>query len=138
MAIYDYYCKAIGCSEYPIANQEYCDLHKGEGLQFDPMLTKDDYIDCINSMSGCNATGLIHSMDNLREKIWNTARHHGKGTEWVNAHPILQLYAYQLAHLCHNREPIEWNGFHRAYEFCRMVVNGVYLSDADYTKPQYK
>ena len=97
------------------------------------LLTVWDYEQAINSQSACNATGLINSLNDLREKLWNTARSHNKGTEWVNHHPILQLYAYQLAHLCHGREPIEWDGWQSAHNFCKGIVNGMSLPDLDYT-----
>lgn len=97
------------------------------------LLTVWDYEQAINSQSACNATGLINSLNDLREKLWNVARQYGHGTEWVNHHPILQLYAYQLAHLCHGREPIEWEGYHKAYLFCKLVKYGKLTPDHDYT-----
>lgn len=142
-------CDVIGCDHYALDNDSaFCNDHTGEGLIIKPytdayghihdisegMLTLNDYIDCINGQSACNATGLIYTMKSLREKVWNTARYHNKGTEWVNGHPILQLYAYQLAHLCHGREPIEWEGYHSAYSFCKRVRDKEVSPDADYTQ----
>jgi hypothetical protein len=97
------------------------------------LLTKNDYETCIDAQSGCNCTGLINSINGMRDRLWNTARSHNKGTEWVNAHPIMQLFAYQLSHISHNREPIEWDGFSNAYLFCQTVRDGLTPPEFDYT-----
>ena len=129
------YCQVVGCMNHvPSTNESpYCGLHMGEGLCMASLLTVHDYEQCLIAQSACNATGIIYSMSELRERIWNTARQHNKGTEWVNTHPILQLYAYQLAHLCHNREPIEWTGYSEAYQFCCNVRDKKITPDHDYT-----
>ena len=132
------YCQVVGCQHFALdSNTIYCNDHQGEGLQLLPTLTVWDYECAINGQSACNATGLINSMSELTEKLWNNARQLGHGTEWVNHHPILQLYAYQLAHLCHRREPIEWDGWQSAYAFCKSVVRGDFPCDADYTLEKY-
>lgn len=125
------YCQVVGCMEHVPSNTDnpYCSEHTNKT----PMLTVWDYECAINSQGACNATGLINSLNDLREKIWANARQLNKGTEWVNCHPILQLYAYQLAHLCHGREPIEWEGYHKAYLFCKLVKYGKLTPDHDYT-----
>jgi hypothetical protein len=97
------------------------------------LLSKNDYEQCLNAQSGCNATGLINSMKEITECLWNTAKSLNKGTEWVNHHPILQLYAYQLAHLTHGREPIEWVDYGLSYAFCEEVIRGNIDPNADWT-----
>lgn len=97
------------------------------------VLTVNDYIDCLNCQSACNATGLINTINGLRAKLWTVARKLNKGIEWINHHPLLQLHAYQLAHLTHGREPVEWGGFSKAYMFCSGVKDQVIKPDDDYT-----
>jgi hypothetical protein len=63
-------------------------------------LTVWDYEKAMFSQNACNASGLIHSLAEVTEKIWVEARALGKGTEYVNNHPILRLYIEQLQHLC--------------------------------------
>ena len=65
----------------------------------DKQLTIWDYEKAMTSQNACNASGLIHAMVEVTEKIWVEARLLGKGTEYVNSHPILRLYIEQLQHL---------------------------------------
>ncbi len=62
--------------------------------------TKQDYIDALNSQSAVNASGLIHSLSALVTRIWDDARAQGKGTDYVNNHPLIRLYVEQLDFLC--------------------------------------
>ena len=136
-----HYCKVIGCMTHLEGEVDYCEQHDYSDndnlseviIKPDSTLTVWDYEQAINSQGACNATGLINSLNDLRDKLWNVARQYGHGTEWVNHHPILQLYAYQLAHLCHGREPIEWEGWHKAYMFCGLVKDGKLWPTYDYT-----
>jgi hypothetical protein len=96
------------------------------------LLRVSDYQDALNSQSACNVTGLIQSMAKITECLWHTAWLYNKGTEWVNHHPILQLYAYQLATLSHRREPMEWDGWMLANAFCNDVVKGTFKPETDY------
>jgi len=62
-------------------------------------ITKHDYQGAMDSQSACNASGLIHSLADVTERIWKEARIKGEGTDFVNTHPIVVLYVTQLAHL---------------------------------------
>lgn len=97
------------------------------------LLTIVDYQNAIDACSACNVSGLIRSLNDMIERIWNCDKQHGIGTYFVNHHPIIQLYAYQIAYLSHGREPIEWDGFSNAYRFCKAVVAGEILPDANWT-----
>jgi hypothetical protein len=101
-------------------------------MHYAPALTIDDYRNAIDSQSACNVSGLVGAMNEVKDRIWATDRKYGIGTYFVNHHPIIQLYAYQIAYLSHGREPIEWAGFSDAYKFCKSVVAGEILPDSNW------
>lgn len=123
-------CKIEYCDSYSLDNgeikSEYCYVH------YAPVLTIVDYQNAIDACSACNVSGLIRSLNDMIERIWNCDKQHGIGTYFVNHHPIIQLYAYQIAYLSHGREPIEWSGFSDAYKYCKAVVAGEILPDANW------
>jgi hypothetical protein len=50
--------------------------------------------------NGCNLSGIVRALDEtLRDVIWPAARADGKGTQWVNQHPIVTLYLDKLCDL---------------------------------------
>ena len=58
-------------------------------------LTPQDYNDAILSQSACNLSGLVHSLSRILPTIWNES----DGTNQVNNHPIVKMYAEQIAFL---------------------------------------
>jgi hypothetical protein len=52
------------------------------------------------SQSACNLSGLVHSLAYSLELIWEEANEQGKGTDYVNSHPIVRLYLEQMSFLC--------------------------------------
>ena len=52
------------------------------------------------SQSACNLSGLVHSLAEAMELIWEEARNQGQGTDYVNTHPIVRLYVEQMTFLC--------------------------------------
>ena len=75
-------------------------------------LTTKDYQRALDSQSACNASGLIHSLNETLEQIWEEAREKGEGTDWVSGHPIVRLYAEQLMWLSRKTDYFE------AYRVC--------------------
>lgn len=65
-----------------------------------PQLTARDYQDAIDSQNACNLSGVIHSLSRVLPAIWAESN----GTDEVNQHPIVKLYAEQIAHLSNGRE----------------------------------
>lgn len=54
-------------------------------------------IDCQNAS---NASGLIRSLHEITsEVLWPEAQRLGKGTRWVNRHPIIALFLYKIGEL---------------------------------------
>jgi hypothetical protein len=52
------------------------------------------------SQGACNLSGLVHSLAEAIELIWHEANEQGKGTDYVNTHPIVRLYVEQMSFLC--------------------------------------
>ena len=77
------------------------------------MLTPKDYEFALMSQSACNASGLVHDLHEVVTKIWEEARVGNHGTDWVNNHPIMRLYAEQIYFLCGRGD------YSKASETCR-------------------
>jgi len=64
------------------------------------MVSKETYKQVWASIDACNASGIIRSLDNKwLTEIWEEARELGKGTDYVNSHPILVIVADKLLQL---------------------------------------
>lgn len=84
-------------------------------------LTPKDYQDAIFAQDACNLSGLVHSFSKVVTKIWAEARALGKGTDWVNRHPISVLYASKLGSLANS----ETNSVYIcAYDACEREAQG--------------
>ncbi len=54
--------------------------------------------------NACNLSGVLASFKEIvHEVIWPEARRLGKGTEFVNTHPIVTLFLDKLASLNHSQ-----------------------------------
>lgn len=53
-------------------------------------------LDC---QDACNLSGVAHSLSRAVAAIWDEANKTGKGTDWVNTHPIVALYLSKLCDL---------------------------------------
>jgi hypothetical protein len=57
-------------------------------------------LDC---QDACNLCGVLASFKEIvHEVLWPEARRQGKGTEWVNQHPICTLFLSKLGSLNHS------------------------------------
>jgi hypothetical protein len=83
-----------------------------------------DYANAITVQDACNISGVIKSMASVLDRINDTAHTKGLGTDWINRHPILILYASKLASLTHSEFQ---NEFSTAYRVCK--ENSLVLSD---------
>jgi len=63
------------------------------------MIPKETYKQVWFAMDACNSSGVIHSLDKWVDAIWLEARELGKGTAYVNSHPILVIVADKLLQL---------------------------------------
>jgi hypothetical protein len=83
-------------------------------------LSPQDYQDALDAQSACNLSGIIHSWSKVMPKIWATAHELGKGTDWVNQHPICVLYTEQAKHLT----TLSGDRYSMAYSVCIEITDG--------------
>ena len=80
-------------------------------------MNKEDYKAAIDCQNACNLSGVVHTFDETLPRIWGEARKLGKGTDWVNTHPISLLFADKIFDLsCRKVSDLE--GYSKAYEEC--------------------
>jgi hypothetical protein len=76
----------------------------------------------LECQDACNLSGVLASFKEIvHEVIWPEARRLGKGTEWVNTHPIVTLFLSKLWSL--NRGYYEYD-YPRASETCERLARG--------------
>jgi len=79
----------------------------------------------IEVQGACNLSAVVHSMGEAMSDLWAMARALGKGTDWVNNHPICRLYASKIAHLTGMFASANTLAFHaEAEELCRLYPAG--------------
>jgi hypothetical protein len=87
-------------------------------------ITRHDFRHAIFVQSACNLSGVVHSFHETMNRIWDEAIANGKGTDWVNKHPICRLYAEQIAHLSGAGVPHDYESWEEATNECeREAVN---------------
>jgi len=81
---------------------------------------KEHAKDALNVQDACNLSGVVHSFDKVVTDLWEEANRIGKGTDWVNTHPIVQAYVDKLASLA--RVQANVNNVFDAFEACRKIA----------------
>jgi hypothetical protein len=85
----------------------------------------------LDVQDACNLSGVLASFKEIvHEVIWPEARRLGKGTEWVNTHPIVTLFLSKLCSL--NRGFYECDYLH-ASDACEALAQG---ETAEYSHQQ--
>jgi hypothetical protein len=79
----------------------------------------DDYKDAIAVQDACNLSGVAHNLSRIMTRLWDEARATGKGTDWVNKHPIVVLYAAKLYDLAGAER-----NYSAAYNICTAKADG--------------
>lgn len=63
-------------------------------------LRRSDYQRALDSQSACNLGAIVKALASVVDRIWATERAFKcGGTDWMNTHPIMRLYAEQISHL---------------------------------------
>ena len=71
--------------------------------------------EAIDVQDACNLSGVLRSMtDIVFETLWPIAHETGKGTDWVNQHPIVSLFLSKLSSLNRTQGDELW--FSRVYD----------------------
>ena len=73
------------------------------------MIEPKHYREAFTSQNACNLSGVVLSFARAIEDL----NRQGKGTDWINNHPICRLYAEQIMHLTNGRE------YSEAYTICQ-------------------
>jgi hypothetical protein len=74
----------------------------------------------ITVQDACNLSGVLRSFHEIvSEVLWPEARKQGKGTEFVNTHPIVTLFLDKLASL--NRGALTCD-YQYAYSECERIA----------------
>ena len=81
---------------------------------------KEHAKDALNVQNACNLSGVVHSLDKVVTDLWEEANRIGKGTDWVNTHPIVQAYVDKLASLARVQSNV--NNVFDAFEACRKIA----------------
>lgn len=83
------------------------------------MIEQNDWRDAFWSQDAVNGGALVRAFGEVIRKIQAESHELGKGTDWVNKHPIVVLYVTQLAHLAGGY--VEWPSgeWGKAYEEAR-------------------
>ena len=79
------------------------------------MPTAKDYKNAILVQDAVNLSGVVKSFSEVLTRIWEEARELGKGTDYVNTHPISILYSDKIADLTGSRDFLS---FSDAYRIC--------------------
>ena len=79
-------------------------------------LSPSDYQSAIFAQDACNLSGIVISFAEVTRKVWGEANALGKGTDWVNTHPICVLYANKIGSLARS-ENID--AYSKAYDICK-------------------
>lgn len=87
------------------------------------MFKKEIYKEALLSQGACNASGLIHSLSKIMDDLWKEATEQGKGTDYINRHPIMRLFLEQLCFLNGGSyvesELPEFSSYHKATAICK-------------------
>jgi len=81
------------------------------------MTIKEAAQTALDVQSAVNLSGVLASFKEVvHEVIWPEAHRLGKGTEWVNSHPIVTLYLSKLTDLNYNQD------FSHAYDAVKQLA----------------
>jgi len=84
------------------------------------MLTKNHFQQAIDAQSACNLSGIVHSFSETLTHIWEDSD--GRGTDWVNKHPICRLYAEQICFLSGGGATMDGNSYRVAYNQVEEII----------------
>jgi len=80
-------------------------------------------LDC---QDACNLSGVLASFKEIVHTVlWPEARRLGKGTNWVNEHPIVALFTDKLVDLNrYGRRDTVWSGNGNAHDAVKAIAAG--------------
>lgn len=79
-------------------------------------LTPEQYKRAIDVQNACNLSGVVHDFSRVMTRVWVEARKVGRGTDWVNTHPLVILYSNKISSMCGSSDSYQ---FSTAYDACK-------------------
>jgi hypothetical protein len=79
------------------------------------------YKNALQVQDACNLSGVVKSFAKDFDAVWSEARELGKGTDYVNTHPVCRLYLEQIAHLVCGGN-LDFTSYYDAAEACKEKV----------------
>jgi hypothetical protein len=87
----------------------------------------------IDVLDACNLSGVVHSFSEVTRHLWDHARAEGKGTDFVNRHPIAVMYATKIGELTRVAviadDASDWS---RCYDICKRLAVGEDVPVSEY------
>lgn len=78
----------------------------------------------LDVQDACNLSGVLTAFkDIVHDTLWPEAKQLGKGTAWVNQHPICTLFLYKLMAL-NGHEDIGSDYYYQADKECSAIAAG--------------
>lgn len=78
----------------------------------------------LDVQNACNLSGVVHAFSRAVSGLWkvvNDDPSKGRGTEWVNRHPVCLLFTDKLADLSGSSNTADCTA---AYDLANRIVNG--------------
>lgn len=75
------------------------------------------YADAMSSQGAVNLGALVHFLNRIVTRLQYEARMTGKGTDYINKHPAVRLFAEQIHHLASAMD------YHEAYRICKSMAD---------------
>jgi hypothetical protein len=82
----------------------------------EPIPSKEDYKMALIAQDACNLSGVVIAFREIISKVWNESLNEGKGTQYVNEHPLCILYADKIADLSRSKD---FENYQKAYKECK-------------------
>lgn len=76
----------------------------------------------IDVQNACNLSGVVRTFAEITAVLWDEARRQRHGTDFVNQHPISQLFASKIADL--TRVEYDSLTYSRAYDAAKALAAG--------------
>ena len=77
----------------------------------------------LDAQDACNGSGLMNSLaSEVLPAVWAESRALGKGTDYVNAHPVVYMFLHQLMFLA-GQEPVGSSRWFECEKICREKAN---------------
>lgn len=86
-------------------------------------LSPMDYQRALDIQDACNMSGVIESLHAVLSSIRDEAHVKGYGTQWINEHPIIVMYASKIHSLSRADEYFS-ESYRQCRENCKVVYNG--------------